>query len=156
MTEDCLGVYMCQASGVVLFQSVTCKTEESCGVKGGVRGCHPKQCQIQSGGVFTPFDGQSGHVTASGSYELVNVCDQSLVSEWFSVLVTLEEKKTALKDMVALYVFFKDVAISVNDKHEVRVSTCINHNSLGYKLFSSHSYKLKLIDIQCYQNILRF
>ncbi|XP_062302060.1 IgGFc-binding protein-like [Osmerus eperlanus] len=122
MTEDCLGVYICQASGVVLFESVTCTTEESCGVKRGVQGCHPKQCQIQSGGVFTPFDGQSGHITASGSYELVNVCNQSLVSEWFTVVVTLEEEKTSLKDMVALYVFFEDVAISVSDKHEVRVN----------------------------------
>lgn len=136
MTEDCFGVYTCQVSGVVLFQSVTCKTEESCGVKRGVRGCHPKQCQIQSGGMFTPFDGQSGHVTASGSFELVNVCNQSLVSEWFSVVVTLEEENTALKDMVVLYVFFKDVVISVSDKHEVQVSTCLNHNALRFTLFS--------------------
>lgn len=122
IADGCFGVYTCHASGV-LFQTMSCKKEERCRVQNGISGCYPEQCLIDAGGVFTPFNGQSGRLTASGSYEIVKMCDQSMVADWYKVVVTLHQhEKTGVLSVVALYVVFDGLTIHVNDKQETWVN----------------------------------
>ncbi|KAK5932823.1 hypothetical protein CgunFtcFv8_004498 [Champsocephalus gunnari] len=59
---------VCQASGVVNCEKLTCASGEVCGGRDGVGGCHVKQghCSVSQVGLLTSFDGMSGAIGAQG------------------------------------------------------------------------------------------
>lgn len=102
---------------------MTCKSDTTCLVKNGVRGCYLKQCMMTADGTFTPISGEAGTIAAPGAYEIIKVCNQSSTSEWFRVVVKLEIcGNPGVNMLVAVYVFFNDLMITINSKHEIWVS----------------------------------
>ncbi|KAI1901486.1 hypothetical protein AGOR_G00034930 [Albula goreensis] len=121
--DNCQLKCTCQENGEVECDLMECKPDEVCGVKNGVEGCYPRQCQVEAGGVFTLFDGMGGTVTAMGAYEIVSVCDQGLAAEWFRVVVDVRRcGKTGRASITSVYVFFEDMLVSVNENHETWVN----------------------------------
>lgn len=120
---DCQERLTCLPSGEVKHENVQCKSDEICTVKNGVRGCYQKQCTLESGGSFTLFSGETWTFTSAGAFELVKVCDDTLVLEWFRVVVQLETcGQTGLSEVVALHVFFENTLVTVSAKQEIWVS----------------------------------
>lgn len=94
-----------------------------CEVKNGMRGCYPKQCLMEVGGAFSLFNGRTGSITSDGDYEMIKLCDPAMVEQWFRVVVRLEAcQETGQRSVKAVYVFFHDMMLSVNYKHETWVN----------------------------------
>ncbi|KAM9419012.1 IgGFc-binding protein-like [Salvelinus alpinus] len=143
LSEDCQELCTCTASGDVKCEATKCKADESCQVKNGHRGCYLKKCLLETNGAFTLFNGRSGAITAMGNYEIINVCDNALVEEWFRVVVTLQAcGKTGLKSVVAVYVYFNDLIVTVNSKHE----TWINGKKVTLPRLMSNEVSVKVSD----------
>ncbi|XP_048086182.1 IgGFc-binding protein-like [Alosa alosa] len=57
------------------------------------------------------------------AFDIVKVCDGSVVKEWFRVVVKLQEcGRAGLRRVEAVYVFFDALAITVNAKHQTWVN----------------------------------
>ena len=92
-------------------------------LKDGVPSCQPKQCQLQTGGSLTLFSGTTGNIAIMGAYEIITYCDES-APDWFRVVAELQQcSSTGMKTVVAVYVFFNDLFITVTDKQETWVGT---------------------------------
>ncbi|KAK2830490.1 hypothetical protein Q5P01_018421 [Channa striata] len=142
ITDDCHTIHTCQASGVVVSQNMTCDLNENCQVKNGAMGCHPQQCIMGPNGTLTAFNGEGGTVTVPGAYEIIQSCDQSQASNWFRVVVKLEMCAPGVNSIVALYVFFKDVMITVDNKHNL----WINGRAVTQTHFSENNVELVVSD----------
>lgn len=129
ITDDCHRIHTCQASGVVLSRNMSCDPNEHCQVKNSTMGCFPQQCVLGLNGTLTAFNGESGTVTVPGSYELIQSCDQSQTSDWFRVVVKLETCIPGVNSVVAVYVFFNEVMITFNNKHDIWVSVRSTYDS---------------------------
>ncbi|KAL3063249.1 hypothetical protein OYC64_002927 [Pagothenia borchgrevinki] len=112
--KACTSKCVCQASGVVNCEKLTCASGEVCGVRDGVRGCHVKQgqCSISQLGLLTSFDGMSGAMGAQGVFVVASLCDETN-EMWFSVVMDAR----ACSTVDTLYVFFKETAVTVNSQH---------------------------------------
>lgn len=92
-----------------------------------------------------------------GAYELVKVCDNGLEAEWFRVVVEVGTFGN-LKSVVAVYVYFEEVFITVTSNQDTWVcfldkiphsytlyfpfKAPINHLvKINYILYSVYSYK---------------
>ncbi len=121
--KDCKSKCVCQASGLVKCESLSCATGEVCDIKDGVRGCQVKQvsCSVSQAGVLTSFDGMSGAVGAQGAFEVASLCDDT-DDEWFRVVVDVRRCSEGKSLAVAtVYVFFKETTIAVNGQHKTWV-----------------------------------
>lgn len=119
MDHGCESKCMCQASGVVKCEKLSCASGEVCGVRDGVRGCHikPGHCGVGRDGHLTSFDGVSGAVGAQGAFEVATLCDET-AELWFRVVVDVRVcSKGASPTVATVYVFFKETAITVNSEH---------------------------------------
>nr|XP_040022015.1 IgGFc-binding protein isoform X1 [Gasterosteus aculeatus aculeatus] len=117
--HGCESKCMCQASGVVKCEKLSCASGEVCGVRDGVRGCHikPGHCGVGRDGHLTSFDGVSGAVGAQGAFEVATLCDET-AELWFRVVVDVRVcSKGASPTVATVYVFFKETAITVNSEH---------------------------------------
>ncbi|GLD63936.1 IgGFc-binding protein-like protein, partial [Lates japonicus] len=142
ITDDCHRVHTCQASGVVLSKNMTCDPNESCQIKNGVMDCFPQQCFLDANGTLTAFNGDSGTVTVPGAYEIVESCDQSQTSDWFRVVVKLEMCSPGVNTIVAVYVFFNDMMITVDNKHNIWT----NGRAMTQTTFSKNNVKVVVSD----------
>ncbi|XP_075995597.1 IgGFc-binding protein-like [Genypterus blacodes] len=122
ITDNCRRKLICQDSGILLSQNITCEADELCQVKSGVMGCYLQQCFLGSNGTITPFSGDGGTITKSGTYEIIQNCEHNQTSHWFRVVVKLERCNPGVNTILAVYVFFKDVMITVNYKHGVWIN----------------------------------
>ncbi|XP_063040860.1 IgGFc-binding protein-like isoform X2 [Engraulis encrasicolus] len=123
VNDDCTERYTCEASGKVKVEKIHCKSDEICKVKEGVRKCYQRDCLYESDGAFTTFSGHGGNVDVSGAFEIIKLCDGALVEEFFRVVVKLAAcGNSGLKRVEAVYVFFEDMAITINAKHETWVN----------------------------------
>ncbi|KAM3596113.1 uncharacterized protein V6R79_008319 [Siganus canaliculatus] len=120
ITDDCQRITTCQDSGIVLSKNMTCEPNEICLVKNGVMGCYIQQCTLDSNGTFTPFNGESGTLTTSGAYDIVQNCDQSQTADWFRVVALLCTPNVS--EIAAVYVFFSGGMITINNNHDVWVN----------------------------------
>uniref|UniRef100_UPI003AAD5D82 alpha-tectorin-like n=1 Tax=Centroberyx gerrardi TaxID=166262 RepID=UPI003AAD5D82 len=122
LSDNCRELCTCTAAGYVQCEDFACKASESCQVKQGSLGCFPKQCVMKAGGSFSLFSGRDGIISAMGAYEIITHCDQS-AADWFRVVAKLQEcSLTGLKSVVAIYVYFNDVIVTVTDKQETWVN----------------------------------
>ena len=95
--------------------------------------CDPKQCSLGEDGTLTDFSGGSGNIEDSGTYELVKVCDQAATPKVFRVAVKLQKSGTPMiNKIMAVYVFFDDVMITISNTHEVWVSSLVCFHALMY------------------------
>ncbi|XP_069552328.1 IgGFc-binding protein isoform X1 [Brachyistius frenatus] len=117
--KDCESKCVCQASGLVKCDKLSCASGEECGVRDGVRGCHVKMghCTVNQVGQLSSFDGMSGAIGAQGAFEMAFLCDEA--SElWFRVVVDARIcSKGAFPTIVNVYVFFNDTTVTVNSQH---------------------------------------
>ena len=123
VNKDCNSKCLCQASGVVKCQRVSCASGEVCDVRDGVRGCLPKQgrCLVSPVAHLTSFDGMVGAMGGLGAFEVASLCDQE-PAVWFRVVVDVRVcSKGAAPGVATVYVFFKDVTVTVNSYHLVWV-----------------------------------
>ncbi|KAJ8332930.1 hypothetical protein SKAU_G00418260, partial [Synaphobranchus kaupii] len=120
VSKGCDSVCTCHASGAVLCKKLQCAGGETCGVRDGVRGCHPKEgvCAVKPGGHFASYDGLGGAMGHLGALEFTALCDQNS-AQWFRVVVDVRLcEKGGRFVAAAVYVFFKDTVIAVNDRRE--------------------------------------
>lgn len=117
--KDCMSKCVCQASGLVKCEKLSCASGEVCGVRDGVRGCQVKQgrCRVSEVGHLTSFDGMSGAMGAQGAFEVASLCDET-AKLWFRVVVDVRVcHKDASPTVATVYVFFKETTIAVNSQH---------------------------------------
>ncbi|CAB1334085.1 unnamed protein product, partial [Coregonus sp. 'balchen'] len=123
VTKGCDSKCVCQASGLVRYEKRICASGEVCGVKNEVRGCQLKHghCMVHPGAHFTTFDCMRG-VMGLGAFEVASLCDQTS-AQWFRVVVDVRVcSNGAYPNVATVYVFFKDVTVTVNSQHNTWVS----------------------------------
>ncbi|XP_035492191.1 IgGFc-binding protein [Scophthalmus maximus] len=116
--KDCKSKCVCQATGLVKCEKLSCASGEVCGVRDGIRSCHVKQgqCSVSQVGHLTSFDGMSGAVGAQGAFEVASLCDET-AELWFRVVVDVRVcAKGASPAAAAVHVFFKETVITVNSQ----------------------------------------
>lgn len=117
--KDCKSKCVCQASGNVKCEKLSCGSREVCGVRNGVRGCHVIQghCSISQVGHISSFDGMTGAIGAQGAFEVASLCDEK-AELWFRVVVDVRIcSKGASPAVATVYVFFKEAVVAVNSQH---------------------------------------
>ncbi|XP_010737445.2 IgGFc-binding protein [Larimichthys crocea] len=117
--KDCKSRCVCQTSGLVKCEKLSCDDGEVCGVRDGVRGCHVKQghCSVSHVGHLTSFDGMTGSVGNKGAFEVASLCDET-TKLWFRVVVDVRVcSKGAPPAVATVYVFFKETIVVVNSQH---------------------------------------
>ncbi|XP_026150193.1 uncharacterized protein LOC113122824 [Mastacembelus armatus] len=122
--KDCSSKCVCQASGLMKCEKLSCASGEECGLRDGVRGCHVKQgrCKINQVGLLTSFDGMSGAIEAQGAFDIASLCDES-TKLWFRVVVDVRVCSEGASPTVAsVYVFFKQTIVTVNSQQETWVN----------------------------------
>ncbi|XP_056237739.1 IgGFc-binding protein [Seriola aureovittata] len=122
--KDCKSKCVCQASGVVKCEKLSCASREVCGIRDGVRGCQAKQghCSINQVGHLSSFDGMSGAMGAQGAFEVASLCDET-AELWFRVVVDVRVCSKGASPVVAtVYVFFKETIVTVNSQHATWVN----------------------------------
>ncbi|XP_026150201.1 uncharacterized protein LOC113122825 [Mastacembelus armatus] len=122
--KDCSSKCVCQASGLMKCEKLSCASGEECGLRDGVRGCHVKQgrCKINQVGLLTSFDGMSGAIEAQGAFDIASLCDES-TKLWFRVVVDVRVCSEGASPTVAsVYVFFKESFVTVNSQQETWVN----------------------------------
>nr|XP_023659488.1 IgGFc-binding protein-like isoform X1 [Paramormyrops kingsleyae] len=123
ISEDCRKTCTCQASGAVVCKLAECKADETCQIRNGKRGCYKNQCLLKSGGDFTLFNGISGDITIKGSYNILELCDQTVLTEWFRMVADVQMcGQAGDASVVAVHTFFEDMFITINNHHDVWVS----------------------------------
>lgn len=83
-------------------------------------------------GTLTAFNGESGVVTVPGAYEIIQNCDQSETTDWFRVVVKLNMCTPGVNSIMAVYMFFNDVMIIVNNKYDIWVSAIFSDMTLKF------------------------
>lgn len=117
--NNCKSKCVCQASGMVKCEKLSCTSGEVCDIRDGVRGCHLKQgqCVVSRDGQLSSFDGMSGAIGAQGAFQVASLCDES-AELWFRVVVDVRVcNKGAAPTVASVYVFFSDTIVVVNSEH---------------------------------------
>uniref|UniRef100_A0A3P9H1N3 Fc fragment of IgG binding protein n=1 Tax=Oryzias latipes TaxID=8090 RepID=A0A3P9H1N3_ORYLA len=122
--KDCQSRCVCEASGLVKCQRLSCSSTEVCDVRGGVRSCHIKQahCTISHAGQLSSFDGMTAAVEAQGAVEVASLCDETS-ENWFRVVADVRvcHKKSAFAP-ATVHVFFNEATVTVNSQHGIWVN----------------------------------
>lgn len=117
--KDCKSKCVCQASGLVKCENLSCASGEVCDVRDGVRGCYVTQgqCGISPVGQLSSFDGMTGAIGTQGAFELASLCNEA-AELWFRVVVDVRVCSKGMSPAVAtVYVFFKEALVTVNSQH---------------------------------------
>lgn len=123
ITDHCQQRCTCMNTGEVECVDFSCNAAEECQVKKGVMGCQPKECLIEAGASLTLFTGTSGIVSIMGAYEIIAHCDESS-ADWFRIVAKFQEcSVTGVKSVVAVYVYFSEMMVTITDKQDAWVST---------------------------------
>ncbi|XP_017338014.1 IgGFc-binding protein [Ictalurus punctatus] len=118
VTDDCQEKLICQKSGIVKQESMKCNADEVCQAESGVRGCYPKQCMLEAAGSFTLFNGTTWNIPSMGAFELVKVCDDTVIGIWFRVVAVLQEK-TGVLSTSAVHIFFENAIVTVTSQNDI-------------------------------------
>ncbi|XP_071356988.1 IgGFc-binding protein-like [Trachinotus anak] len=123
LSDSCQQRCNCTTSGEMQCEDFSCSTTEKCQeLKNGTLSCQPKQCRLETGGAITLFTGMTGTISVMGAYEIITHCDES-AADWFRVVAKLKEcSLSGEKSVVAVYIYFNDLAVTVTDKQETWVN----------------------------------
>ncbi|CAL8364796.1 unnamed protein product [Arctogadus glacialis] len=122
VSEDCHTIHTCQASGVVVSQSMLCQNTEICQIQNGTRGCFPRTCLLEDNGSLNSLDGARIFLN-SGAFDIIQVCDPNVTDQWFRVVVRLEMCGTpAVNSIVGVHVYFTDMTFTITNHHDIWVN----------------------------------
>ncbi|KAI5630196.1 IgGFc-binding protein-like [Silurus asotus] len=141
VTDDCQEKIICQNSGIMKYESMKCNTDEACLVENGVRGCYPKQCMLGNAGSITLFNGTTWNIPSIGAFDLVKVCDDSVMGIWFRVVAVLQERNGVLST-TAVNIFFENILVTVTSQNEIWV----NGRKMTLPIMESNGVTVKVID----------
>uniref|UniRef100_A0A8C3RUZ9 VWFD domain-containing protein n=1 Tax=Chelydra serpentina TaxID=8475 RepID=A0A8C3RUZ9_CHESE len=131
ISSDCSEKCTCHPSGGLICEKNSCSTGEICVLRDGMHGCvkQESRCMVSPGAYLTTFDGAKGKLFFSGMYKVASLCDESSPA-WFKVVVDISEcTNDGIPAGAAIFVFFRDALITVNNNMETwvrggRVGTC--------------------------------
>uniref|UniRef100_A0A8C5WKM6 VWFD domain-containing protein n=1 Tax=Leptobrachium leishanense TaxID=445787 RepID=A0A8C5WKM6_9ANUR len=131
VTNDCSQRCKCQSGGVVC-QAVSCKANERCGLKNGVRGCYSVEgeCTIKPE-KFVTFDGISGGPLGNALFEVASLCNADS-DQWFRVLADLQNCGKGDTSVSRLHIFLRSGL--VNDQSR---TLPLNLNNGQVRLYQS-------------------
>ncbi|XP_067399057.1 IgGFc-binding protein-like [Emydura macquarii macquarii] len=124
VSNDCSEKCTCHASGGLICEKNSCAAGEICLLKDGMHGCVKQEgrCMVSPGAYLTTFDGATGKLLYSGMYKLASLCDESSPS-WFKVVVDISEcTDDRIPACAAIFVFFREAFITVNNNMETWVN----------------------------------
>ncbi|CAM5175576.1 unnamed protein product [Eretmochelys imbricata] len=124
ISSDCSEKCTCHPSGGLICEKNSCPIGEICVLRDGMHGCVKQEgrCIVSPGAYLTTFDGAKGKLLYSGMYKVASLCDESS-SAWFKVVVDISEcTKDGIPAGAAIFVFFRDALITVNNNMETWVN----------------------------------
>ncbi|NWX42831.1 FCGBP protein, partial [Steatornis caripensis] len=114
----------CHPSQGLVCDDVRCPLDEVCTTRDGAQLCIKQegQCRISPGASLTTFDGAGGRLLASGTYKVAALCNEQSPN-WFKVVVEVSEcRDDSIPAAVAVFIFFREAFITVNNNMEVWVN----------------------------------
>uniref|UniRef100_A0A8B9T8W7 VWFD domain-containing protein n=1 Tax=Anas platyrhynchos TaxID=8839 RepID=A0A8B9T8W7_ANAPL len=124
VSNNCSTKCNCHPSRGLICEATRCPPDEVCATREGVQRCIKQEgwCRISPGAFLTTFDGAGGRLPFSGTYKIAALCDERSPN-WFKVVVEVSEcRDDGIPAAVAVFVFFRDAFITVNNNMEVWVS----------------------------------
>ncbi|KAJ8289756.1 hypothetical protein GJAV_G00004980 [Gymnothorax javanicus] len=123
VSKECDTECKCYPTGAVLCEKHQCGSGETCGLRDGVRGCHPKEgiCSVNPAGRFGSFDGMKGAAVELGAFEMASLCDLNS-AQWFRVVADVRLCEKGGNSAAAVYVYFKDTVVAINNRREAWIN----------------------------------
>lgn len=124
VSNNCSTKCNCHPSRGLICEATRCPPDKVCATREGVQRCIKQEgwCRISPGASLTTFDGAGGRLPFSGTYKIAALCDERSPN-WFKVVVEVSEcRDDGIPAAVAIFVFFRDAFITVNNNMEVWVN----------------------------------
>ncbi|XP_035754318.1 IgGFc-binding protein-like [Egretta garzetta] len=129
ISHNCSTKCNCHPSQGLVCEDLQCPLDEVCATRDGVQQCVKRegQCRLSPGASLTTFDGARGRLLASGTYKVAALCNEQSPN-WFKVVVEVSEcRDDSIPAAVAVFVFFREAFITVNNNMEVWVNGLFTH-----------------------------
>ncbi|NXL83211.1 FCGBP protein, partial [Alectura lathami] len=123
-SNNCTTKCHCHPSQGLTCEATRCPPDEVCVARDGTQRCLKQEgrCRVSPGASLTTFDGVGGRLPFSGTYKVAALCDERSPN-WFKVVVEVSEcRDDGVPAAVAVFVFFRDAFITVNNNMEVWVN----------------------------------
>lgn len=157
-SNNCTMKCHCHPSQGLTCEATRCPPDEVCVAQGGTQRCLKQEgrCRISPGASVTTFDGVGGRLPDSGTYKVAALCDERS-PHWFKVVVEVSEcRDDGIPAAVAVFVFFREAFITVNNNMEVwvnglftrlpaPVSEAISLNAMEGNVTISHTSGLEVL-----------
>ncbi|XP_075046975.1 IgGFc-binding protein-like [Mixophyes fleayi] len=117
---DCSQKFKCQFGGVICI-SVSCKSNEVCILRYGVRNCNKKEADCLLDSKFETFDGISGAPVPSGPFVLATLCINK-DKAWFRVLADVQGCGTNTQSVNRLHIFLVNAIVTISKEASVWVN----------------------------------
>ncbi|XP_053908624.1 IgGFc-binding protein-like [Cuculus canorus] len=124
ISTNCSTKCHCHPSRGLTCQDLRCSRDEICATRDGTQRCVKRegQCRVSPGATLTTFDGLSGTLLTSGTFKVTSLCDERS-PKWFKVVVEISEcREDNVPAAAAVFVFFREAFITVNNNLEVWVN----------------------------------
>ncbi|XP_040977901.1 IgGFc-binding protein-like [Aquila chrysaetos chrysaetos] len=124
ISSNCSKKCNCHLSQGLVCEDIRCPPDEVCATRDGVQRCVKRegQCRVSPGASLTTFDGAGGRLLASGTYKVTALCNEQSPN-WFKVVVDVSEcRDDSIPAAVAVFIFFREAFITVNNNMEVWVN----------------------------------
>ncbi|NXL40489.1 FCGBP protein, partial [Glaucidium brasilianum] len=129
VSNNCSRKCNCDLSRGLLCEVTRCPPDEVCVTRGGAQRCIKREgrCRLSPGASLTTFDGVEGKLLASGTYKVAALCDEQS-PDWFKVVVEVSEcRDNNVPAAAAIFIFFREAFITVNNNMEVWVNGLFTH-----------------------------
>ncbi|XP_042653122.1 IgGFc-binding protein-like [Tyto alba] len=124
ISSNCSAKCSCHLSQGLICEDIQCPPDEVCATRDGAQRCVKREgrCRLSPGASLTTFDGAGGKLLTSGTYKVVALCNEQSPN-WFKVVVEVSEcRENSIPAAVAVFVFFREAFITVNNNMEVWVN----------------------------------
>ncbi|NXE85715.1 FCGBP protein, partial [Cochlearius cochlearius] len=124
ISSNCSTKCNCHPAQGLVCEDLRCPPDEVCATRDGAQGCVKRQgqCRLSPGASLTTYDGAGGRLLASGTYKVAALCNEQSPN-WFKVVVEVSEcRDDSVPAAVAVFIFFREAFITVNNNMEVWVS----------------------------------
>ncbi|XP_055655119.1 IgGFc-binding protein-like isoform X1 [Falco peregrinus] len=124
ISNNCSTKCSCHPSQGLICEDMWCPPDEVCTRRDGAQLCVKREgrCRLSPGASLTTFDGTRGDLLTSGTYKVAALCNEQSPN-WFKVVVEVSEcRDDNIPAAVAVFVFFREAFITVNNNMEVWVN----------------------------------
>ncbi|ETE64581.1 IgGFc-binding protein, partial [Ophiophagus hannah] len=120
LSRDCSEKCTCLASGQLACNKTSCPKGEVCALQNGRHGCFKQEaeCHLSLEAELTTFDGVSGTILYDGAYVMASLCDEG-AQMWFRLVVDFRSCNSKMSSVSAIYLFFREAVLAVNQDKEV-------------------------------------